>query len=204
MFLPSLRDPGPPASSSHRPPHVQPSPWHRDTGPGAWVLGAERPRSPARALAREKGGAAQPWIPRRYLTAQQPCPRRWDAPRSAPRAPAGREEGESVTPGSPSTVVPSARSTGSTRRAGAGRGNTWCPGPRDAGRTWLSHLARPRQAPLPPLTRVRPLPCLPPPPRASSPQPSALPPHPSWFHSAHLLPLSSPPGPERAGCSPHG
>lgn len=204
MFLPSLRDPGPPASSPHRPPHVQPTPWHRDTGPRAWVPGAERPRSPAGAVAREKGGAAQSRIPRRYLTAQQPCPRRWDAPRSAPRAPAGRDEGESVTPGSPSTVVPSARSTGSTRRAGVGRGNTWCPGPRDAGRTWLSHLARPRQAPLPPLTRVRPLPSLPPPPRASSPQPSALPPHPSWFHSAHLLPLSSPPGPKRAGCSPHG
>lgn len=51
-----------------------------------------------------------------------------------------------------------AGSTESTPRAGARRRNTWRPGFPGIGRTWLSHLARPRLAPLPPHTRLRPLP----------------------------------------------
>lgn len=200
MFLPSLRDPGPPYLLL---PPPAPTCSQLLLGTGTRPQGLSWGRAaalPAGAVAREKG-AAQSRIPRRYLTAHAlPAPLGRTAQR-APRAPAGRDEGESVTPGSPSTVVPSARSTGSTRRAGVGRGNTWCPGPRDAGRTWLSHLARPRQAPLPPLTRVRPAPS--PASAARLQSPIISPPTPPILVSL-CPPLSlSSPGPKRAGCSPH-
>lgn len=113
--------------------------------------------------------------------------------------------GPAPDPGSPQTVAPRAGSTKSTPRAGAGRRNTLRPGFPGAGHTWLSHLARPRLAPLPPHTGLRPLPsphlCRAP----QNPNLRSLLPHPSQSQILlHLLPLSSPPGRKKAGCSSRG
>lgn len=74
----------------------------RALGPGSRTAPPAPRRSPARAVAgsaggRGKGGAVQPRLPRGYLTAQQPRPRRPGAPRSAPCAPARQEQGQPLT-----------------------------------------------------------------------------------------------------------
>lgn len=170
-------------------------------------------RPPARAVAGSAEGAGAAG---RSAT---PAPARLSYCATASPAPPGRtpqraqrtcpvRAGPAGDPGSPPTAAPSAESTGSTEntpRAGAERRNTWRRGLRGAGRTWLSHLVRPRLAPPPPHTRLRPLPsarlCRAP----RNPNHRSLPPHPSRSQSPpYLLPLSSPPGEKRAGCSSCG
>lgn len=128
MRLPTLRDPGPPASPPHRRPHVHSSRWRPETTPGAWVWGPSGPSGPATtarsvtgsAGGRGKGGAAQPRLPRGYLTAQQPRTRTPQCSLRTCRA-RGRARGPRQTP----KAAPRASSTGS-KRAGVGRKNTWC------------------------------------------------------------------------------
>lgn len=154
------------------------------------VLPAPR-RSPARAVAGSaegagEGGRSATPAPARlsYCATASPAPPRRTPQRALRTCPV--RAGPVTDPGSPPTAAPSAGNTGSTEntpRAGAGRRNTWRPGLPGAGRTWLSHLVRPRLAPPPPHTGLRPLPS----PRVChaprNPNRRFLPPHPSRSQS---------------------
>lgn len=181
----------------------------RALGPGSQVAPPAPRRSPARAVAgsaggRGKGAQCNPGSRAVILLRNSLARVAREHPQRALRTCPARA-GPAPDPGSPPTVAPRAGSTKSTPRAGAGRRNTWRPGFPGAGRTWLSHLARPRLAPLPLPTGLRPLPsphlCRAP----QNPNLHSLLPHPSQSQILpHLLPLSSPPGRKKAGCSSRG